>query len=186
MSKRDELKAAAYHEAGHAVVAYFLDFPIKKVTIIASEVYLGCYTSRNPAWFVSMAVTSNDAGTELQARAKTRTERSIIICLAGVEGEKLFTGEYNKQGASFDSGNAYKMAERLCLTPSPKEIEAIVDLGRVRAKALVRKYKNYIKALALELLKKPTLKHSDVKRVVAIQSEKEFIASQNKRGGQRG
>lgn len=95
MEPFDPKLMTAYHEAGHAVIALAVGRPLQKVTIAANRDRLGlCHLQKG------------------RSRAsKDWLEDEILILLAGMAAEYLFTGTYNLGGAQQD----LKMARRLAI-----------------------------------------------------------------------
>lgn len=82
--KHDE--TTAYHEAGHAVVALYLDRPVHRVSVLASRERLGqCEFGKG------RFKPSEDA-----------LEREILIALAGLAAEARHTGTYQLEAANRD------------------------------------------------------------------------------------
>ena len=88
----ESLKATAYHEAGHAVMAELLDIPFEHVTIVRKENGLGHLKyQRFPKWFrpdSAQWFRPDSAST----RTRRRIESHIRICFAGGIAEKRFKG----------------------------------------------------------------------------------------------
>lgn len=87
----DRLWATAYHEAGHAVMALLLGRPIQKVTIAPARTQVGG---------LRLGVC------ELQ-KSRTKATRDwledeVMILLAGMVGESLWTGVTCRDGAAQD------------------------------------------------------------------------------------
>lgn len=85
------LKATAYHEAGHAVMALFLGRPIQKVTIAPGKSAIGvqhlglCHIRKGPG-----------------KGSKDWLEDEVMILLAGMVAESQITGQYCAAGAAQD------------------------------------------------------------------------------------
>lgn len=85
------LKATAYHEAGHAVMALFLRRPIQKVTIAPGQSAIGdqhlgaCQIRKGPG-----------------KGSKDWFEEEVMILLAGMVAESQITGQYCAAGAAQD------------------------------------------------------------------------------------
>lgn len=85
------MKATAYHEAGHAVMALFLGRPIQKVTIAPGKSAIGdqhlgmCHVKKGPG-----------------KGSKDWFEDEIMILLAGMVAESQITGQYCAAGAAQD------------------------------------------------------------------------------------
>lgn len=85
------LKATAYHEAGHAVMAMILGRAVQKVTIVPGQSHLG----------------AQRLGACHLQKGKSRSshdflEDEVMILLAGMVAESQITGQYCQQGAAQD------------------------------------------------------------------------------------
>jgi ATP-dependent Zn protease len=84
--ERPPLQCTAYHEAGHAVMAYRLGYPIKKVTIVKRQGVLGKVEVRNQGspddiridlagQLAEALVNSNDVQLQVGSRSDWRNAR---------------------------------------------------------------------------------------------------------------
>ena len=85
------LKATAYHEAGHAVMALFLGRPIDKVTISPGKSAIG--VERLGACHIKKGRGKG---------SKDWLEDEVMILLAGMVAESQITGQYCAAGAAQD------------------------------------------------------------------------------------
>jgi hypothetical protein len=103
----EELKATAYHEAGHAVVAIQLGRPVEKVSVVRNSLRWGvCQMSQRKGGPVHDEI-----------------ETQALIHLAGIVCEARYTGHWNWAGATQDllqvkrlaryRGSSEKQVERL-------------------------------------------------------------------------
>lgn len=81
-----QLERTAYHEAGHAVVAYVLHVGFKSISIIPNEESLGIVNINNEMYIFP------GVG-KLEKRIKTRLEKSIMVLLAGDAAVSYFLGK---------------------------------------------------------------------------------------------
>ena len=79
-------KAAAYHEAGHAVVALALGRPVQCVSILPDREHLGLCEFRKGVFRPS----------------EDWLEREVLIALGGIAAEARHTGNYAWDGAARD------------------------------------------------------------------------------------
>jgi hypothetical protein len=75
-SFQDQIGAAAYHEAGHAVMCHLMHLRIKSISIGADELYGGETTHENP-----FRATNRVSGDTI--RTRLQVEKTIMLCLAG-------------------------------------------------------------------------------------------------------
>jgi ATP-dependent Zn protease len=100
MSRR--LKATAYHEAGHAVMAIHLKRAIRYVTIEPTDDSLG--------HILNTPMPKFDPDDEIEPKDFRLVEREILVCLAGGAAEYRLTGRRNHRGAAGDDRNALDLA----------------------------------------------------------------------------
>ncbi|WP_417851921.1 M50 family metallopeptidase [Thalassoglobus sp.] len=86
-----ELKATAFHEAGHAVMAMLLGRPVEKVTIVPGQMQSG--RGRLGACKIQKG---------MRKPSRDPMEDEVLILLAGMVAESRITGRYCQQGASQD------------------------------------------------------------------------------------
>ena len=113
-------RATAYHEAGHAVMAMYLEREIQKVTIASGQLSGG---------------GSRLGQCEMKkGRSKKRSddiEDDALILIAGMVAESHFTGRYNEGGARQD----LIYVQRLFESRSRTERELSRNLKRLLNKA---------------------------------------------------
>ena len=95
------LKATAYHEAGHAVMAYLIGRPVEKVTISPAHLQTG--GSRLGACKIQKGRTKS---------SKDELEDEVLILLAGMVGESHVTNRYCQEGASQDLRAVRRLLEK--------------------------------------------------------------------------
>ena len=97
--KPEERKNTAYHEAGHAMLAYYLDLdPVQQISIIPSGGALG-YTLNPPA-------------EDKYSVYKSEMKRKIAMLLAGRAAEEIINGDVSG-GASNDIQRATDIAKQM-------------------------------------------------------------------------
>lgn len=174
--KKSNETAVAYHEAGHAVVAYQL-FGLKrirKITIIPKEDALGHVKNK-------MIMKGTDYETENSPAFEGKIMREIMQCFAGHIAEKKITGRSNNIGASTDFSQAFGLAERIDSGWDTKISQALQDYLYIRTEALVNFKWNLIKAVAKELLIKKTLNRDDFYKITEDEFKKDLEKFQKKR-----
>lgn len=171
-------KVTAYHEAGHALVAYLLGTnhqPLYKVTI----------TPRGP----SLGHTSFEAGSEQYSVNLQQLEAKIATQLAGRVAEELVFGEQNiTTGAENDlknaTGIAYNMVTRWgyskrigliynsdsnSITPKAiieQEVHSIMQKNYLYTKDLLTKHRAKLDKLAAALLEHETLDAKQISQLL--------------------
>lgn len=157
MSKR-RLEQTAWHEAGHAVIAFFHDLPVRYATIRPREDSLGHVMPGNhPKWM--------QPDVEIPPRTEARIRKTIEKLLAGREAAWLVTGRYNNVGASGDDRQAFNLATHLC---DDDEAAAYLAWVRIRARNMVRRphVRVSIEAVAQALLARKRLSGNEIKAVI--------------------
>lgn len=91
-----DARLLAYHEAGHAVVAWALKRPVHSISIIPDKRHVG-------------RLPQNEASADERATTQAEREHDVMVLLAGVEAESLLTQDHDWWGADDDR----QMAERL-------------------------------------------------------------------------
>jgi hypothetical protein len=108
MAAAQRLRATAFHEAGHAVMAITLGRSIQKVTISPAQLQTG--GGRLGACEIQKGRSK---------ATKDPLEDDVLILLAGMVAEARFTGEYCQQGAAQD----LRAVRRLLLTRARNQRE---------------------------------------------------------------
>jgi cell division protease FtsH len=185
----EDRKLVAYHEAGHAVLAYYTKgaHPIHKVTIVPRGYALG------------MVVQLPEKDEILIS--KQRALASIIVSMGGRISEELFFGiDYVTSGASNDIQQATNMAKRMVIEwalsdeketmvfrnyademegrygqnsfseeimkRNDERIEHILKNCYARARETILQYKEKLEKLAQALLEFETMSLDEVKKFV--------------------
>jgi hypothetical protein len=145
MSGRErQLRAAAFHEAGHAVAAYHLHVCLRHISIGADD---GDALGWLDLWLPH--VTPDDVDNVRQSQA---IERDIIVLLAGAQAERMGRGRSSCPAGGVDFYEAMRRAGAICRTS--EEISACLRWLQLRTYALVRSptWRQQIDALAARLL----------------------------------
>jgi ATP-dependent Zn protease len=149
--------STAYHEAGHAVAAFFLHLSIgrKGVTIIPDSDTLG-------AAYVQQQLRENPEFST-SPRTHVRIEDYAVMCLAGDAAHKKFHPR-RRFGGQGDLSNA---ADLLSYISGSKEVvQARMNVAIRCARDLVNCRWKEITAVATDLLEKKTLTGREVKEII--------------------
>lgn len=124
----NELERIAYHEAGHAVMYYYLCEPFKKITIIQELDDRG----------------HTMAGHVDPLKPEMETEKCVLISLAGPAAEQIFFGKLSPEASDeyIDPCRKYTLSNKKF-----KQLEC-------RAIDIIKQHKKGVEALAKELLNK--------------------------------
>jgi hypothetical protein len=153
------LEASAYHEAGHAVAAYWFKRSFRHVSIAPSQDNLG---------HVLFADFSKGFRPDLERTPAVirQAERNALISLAGPAAERISTGRNDHHGARGDYSNAADMLNYLA--GSDNELNAYLELIRVRAADFVKLpwITCAIEALVDGLLSRRTLGSASARNII--------------------
>ncbi|NLJ47197.1 MAG: ATP-dependent metallopeptidase FtsH/Yme1/Tma family protein [Treponema sp.] len=188
----EEKLATAYHEAGHALVHYYLDHtdPLHKVTIVPRGRALG----------LALSLPEKDTYSHSAARLKDR----IVVCYGGYAAESIVYGE-TTTGTAQDLRQATDIARKMVcewgMSPTmgavsygqedepiflgkeiarhkdyseetarniDASIRAILDEGRDRALAILTDHRDQLESLARELIQKETLQDDDIRTLLGF------------------
>ena len=163
-SKR--LIKTAYHEAGHAVAAFFLRLPFRHITIEPEGESLGHVLCDN-ALGKKTDLHINDALYEMNARVERRIEASVICDFAGLAAEAKYAGRHDWRGAASDFHNSVKYASYVCGCVQ-EETEAYLKLQRIRAKNMMNVGFQWaaVEALAEALLERRTIGCRTARKII--------------------
>ena len=148
-----ELEKTAYHESGHAVMAFLKKVRILQVSVIPDDSVgiLGVLVKSN-----KIEIESNQ--TKQKEVFLNRLENFILVAMAGMVAEFIITGIRNYKGAVQDITYIQDLLARI--TYSQKEKELYEDMLWARTSFILREEGNWkmVKTLATHLLNKsPTL-----------------------------
>lgn len=156
-----QLRATAFHEAGHAVAHFALGRRIDRVSIISEDDTLG--RVRGPvlprSWDPSTS-TGFDTLRELKAM-----EDAIVAALAGPNAEAKFRGRRNLLGARGDYETVGWLLQQTC-DGSDHVSRAYYAYVKALAHDLIETHWYLVEALALELLDRRSLNGARVHQVL--------------------
>lgn len=117
------IAAAAYHEAGHAVMCHLLHLRIRSVSIGADELDGGETRHANP--FRNAAALDDATG-----RGRLRLEKAVLLCLAGPRAQARISPDaaHREDGGAFDRQTALALAMRFFR--SRKTAQAYIAFAR--------------------------------------------------------
>lgn len=180
----EEKEIVAYHEAGHAVAGWFLEFadPLVKVSIVPRGVaalgyaqYLPKeqYLYRTEQLMDSMCMTLGGRAAEevffnkVSTGAQNDLERvtKLAYSMVTVYGMSTKVGNlsfYDAQGEyGYQKPYSEKTAELI-----DEEVRDLVDRAYKRTRDMLLEHKHHTEALAQELLKKEVLFQADLERLI--------------------
>jgi ATP-dependent Zn protease len=145
-SKSQSQIATAYHEAGHAVMAYLMSRPVEKVTICAANLQTGGFRLGACKMQKGRSKASSDV-----------VEDEVLIMLAGMVAESHVTKRYCLDGAAQD----LRAVRRLLANRAPNErqLERLAKRMLDKTEYLLSDdvNKTAVQLIAQELLEKETI-----------------------------
>ncbi|MFK4486906.1 hypothetical protein [Bradyrhizobium sp. USDA 336] len=141
--ERDQ-RGAAFHEAGHIVVAWCLG-----LTVGGAQIAIGGDDAKGSA--------------EIQSASHTDLVDQLAICAAGLEAQELFDA-LTHEGAGW--GDYGKMVELLGHLEEEEQLR-MMHRGHGRASDLVSTHRAKIERLALTLFDKKRLGAEEIARILA-------------------
>ncbi len=151
MEERNK-ELAAYHEAGHAVVAHALGVEVEGVSIVQDEGNLGHTTTPRPD-----NVDSSDE------EASADLEKHLITGVAGAASEELFTEELSELPGKDMAGVAKLL---MGLEDAGAPVQADSEEALDEAKSILRENWSSVQALAEALLEHEELDREGVLAVI--------------------
>jgi hypothetical protein len=162
--KRRQATETAFHEAGHAVVAFRLGArQVRRVTIVPSGDTLGCV--HESPW--SMSLWEAIEYLDNYPAKRLKLENEIVVLLAGREAAKRWSGRYNNLGARFDFDTADHYALKI-VGGDTAIASAYLRYLVLVAKSWINQSLTWeqIEAVAQELLVKGTLSGKRVGQII--------------------
>jgi hypothetical protein len=160
MSKRSisQIEATAYHEAGHAVIAYMLGYRPQCVTIVPTVDTTGHIIQTNPLDGFQLNPDSSD-------EARLRIESLITICFAGPIAQKRYNPRsWRRAHGEWDYEKIAELGLRVCA--SDEQASAFVRWREIVACDMVRAHWPRIQLVAGQLLKRENLSHTDLDAII--------------------
>ena len=162
---RRRLEYVAYHEAGHAVMAYLERRAFRYVSIEPNEESLGHIMYRK---FGERFHPDYDE----EARIRPQLEKAILSSLAGHASECIYRGRNNWVGSATDRTHAFDLASYI--SGSFEETEAYVNWLWVRCRVKIKTHWFRVTALADQLLKHHRIRYPKVKKIIKDAKNKEI------------
>jgi hypothetical protein len=153
-------RAAAYHEAGHAVVAWLLDRSFRRVSIEEAEGEVGGALYRK--WHNKFDPNHGDP-----KRARLQLEGAMMIALAGAEAERIHAGGRNNKGTGFDDELVTTLAT-FVIDERGEELPAFVNWLTIRTRNLLKLPQNWraVEELAAALLERGEIGAAEAKGII--------------------
>jgi hypothetical protein len=141
--------ATAYHEAGHAVIAWKSGIKVKSVTIVPGDGFDGQVDQASPLRGINLEFDGSD-------RARIRAEAAIVISLAEPLAQRRFSPRswHSYHGAT-DHAVVTELAMRV--SGSQEQMQAFVYWLRLVARDMVALLWPIIEKVAAALIERNTL-----------------------------
>ncbi|KMZ77491.1 cell division protein FtsH [Plasmodium vivax India VII] len=188
-------RITAYHEAGHAIVAYFLQpktDPIHKATIISRGNALG-YVEQIPV-------------DDRHNYFKSQMEAKLAVCMGGRTAEEIVFGKSEtSSGASSDISRATEIAYKMVtewgmsdklgplnykkrmgdgyssnrlsaqtISTIEVEVKALVEKGKSLSEEILRRHRKELDNLAFALLDRETLSGEEIKKIIDPNNTRDY------------
>lgn len=152
-------KATAYHEAGHAVAAFFLGFKTRQVTVKPGKDYSGLHSEMGRHYLEGLDCR------EITPLVRDRIERRVIVRLAGAAAQRRFNRRsYRHYHADDDHQQAVDLLFRIA--SSGKEVTAYCRWLGIRTENIVACHWQEIKNVADALIEQETLDGATITQVI--------------------
>ena len=154
----------AFHEAGHAVVAYLLDRPFEYVSIEPHKESLGRIVCKR----LGTVFLSDDKLIELSAETQRWIEETIQIVLAGPEVELRFFSLDDHDIDMTDDEHKYALGLASEVYFEPKKCSAYLEGMRIRTRNMLsaKLHRAAIEAVATALLARKTIDGDSVVKII--------------------
>ncbi|BBZ94535.1 hypothetical protein ACMA5K_27125 [Bradyrhizobium diazoefficiens] len=144
-SKREsDQRGAAFHEAGHIVVAWSLGLAVG-----GAEIAIGGDDAKGTA--------------EVQTPDHLDLLDQLAVCAAGLEAQELFEAPTHDIGGVGDYGQMWNLLEDV----EEEDRRSLIDKGHARASELVSAHRETVERIAAALLQKKRLDADEVARLLA-------------------
>ena len=209
---KESLRATAYHEAGHAVVAMALKScdPVDKVTIIPRGMALGATytlpkTNRTGFWkkelhelmamllggrcAEEMFVGDLSSGASSDIQRATQYARSMV-CEWGMSSNMGAVCFSEPENSPFSEGSlGSKKYSDSTAQQIDREVKELITEAKVLAEKVLSEHTEQLELMAQMLIEFETLEHTDVEKIMdlsfSVKEKKKLVATQEKKKGSR-
>jgi hypothetical protein len=160
IGRKSRKQATAYHEAGHAVMCWLEGVRIRRVSIRQSKTADGEVLARK-------IFQRADFEADTSPRLKNRTEKAIMIGLAGTVAQRIFNPRSVRNWhGSHDRNRIMNLAFRVC--GDGKEIALYLTWLEYRAERMLRLpfHWELVEAVARAVLERETLTGIEASKVI--------------------
>ena len=149
LNEQSQRLCTAYHEAGHAVIAFVFERPVQKLSILPDQRRLGhCELLKG-----------------VNRASQDRVEADILILLAGVASEAIHSGSYNWEGAVQDLQSVRRLA---VMRSGDRQADKLTRRLLAKVEHLLRQPRNWnaVQHIAAELIEKNSVSGRVVRHCV--------------------
>ncbi|MDE2283365.1 MAG: hypothetical protein KGK33_01970 [Hyphomicrobiales bacterium] len=155
---KSQIEATAYHEAGHAVIAYALGYRPQSVTIVPTRDAAGHIVQDNPLHGFQNDIDGSD-------EVRLRVENFITVCFAGPITQKLHNPRsWRRAHGQWDYDKIAELGSRVCR--SDEQADAFIRWREVVARDMVKAHWVRIQLVAGKLLERQRLNQADLEAIV--------------------
>ena len=167
MRRQQQLKATAYHEAGHMVAAWRQGMKIRRATIVLSAKFMGQVEHESPLKGIRFDIDGSD-------RAYLRAEKAILICLAGPAAQRHWKP---RSWRHYHGAMDYELAGTLRLQGSGELATAYLRWLDVKARSSIENNWRLVVAFAGRLLERGSIDFAEIEEVIASMSKARYEKS---------
>ncbi|MFY9839299.1 MAG: hypothetical protein WAK55_23045 [Xanthobacteraceae bacterium] len=155
---KSQIEATAYHEAGHAVVAYFLNYKPELVTIVPTVDAAGHVIHPNPLHGFQLDIDDSD-------EARLRVESAITICFAGPIAQQRYNPRsWRRVHSQLDYDKIAELVSHVC--DSDEQANAFIRWRQIVACDMVKAHWLRIQLVAGQLLERENLSQTDLDAII--------------------
>ena len=163
LTKTEQLRRTAYHEAGHAIAILSLGRSFRIATIEPVDGSLGHVSNHHAYRFIDPDIASYT----WSARERRVVKQQVFVSLAGIAAVRILLGKYPRRRRDTTD---YELVTSILESFNAGYLDEVDD-AYVSYMELVTKNSldgnwNFVEILAKELLEKKTLKNSEVRALV--------------------
>ena len=156
--RKSQIEATAYHEAGHAVIAYLLGYKPQSATIVPTVDATGHVIHANPLHGFQLDIDGSD-------EVRRRVESAITICFAGPIAQKRYSPRsWRRVHGQWDYDTIAELGLRVC--GSDEQATAFIRWREIVTLDLIKANWPRIQQVARQLLEREHLSHADLDAII--------------------
>lgn len=163
VSKKEQRRRTAYHEAGHAIAILSLGRSFRIATIEPEDDSLGYVSNHHAYRFIDPDIASYT----WSARERRAVKQQVFVSLAGIAAVRILLGRYpRRRRDTTDYELIASILESFNAGYLDEVDDAYIAYMELVTKNSIEGNWRFVKIVAQELLEKGTLKYSEVKLLV--------------------